>query len=61
VSGKDLQAGGATHVLRALPGPGYRLTGPLARAQVHDRERIAALKRVRQSESDSSAKPNPTA
>jgi hypothetical protein len=61
VSGKDRQTGGATYVLRALPGPGYRLTGSLARAQVHDRERIAALKRVRQAGSDSSAKPNSAA
>jgi hypothetical protein len=30
---------------RALPGPNYRLTGPLAKAREQDHERIAALKR----------------
>ena len=58
---KDGRAGGAAYVLRALPGPDYRLTGRLARAQVDDRERIAALKGERQAGSGSSAKPDPAA
>jgi hypothetical protein len=34
------------YVVRALPGPDFRLTGSLARARTRDRERIAALKRA---------------
>jgi len=33
------------YVVRALPGPEYRLTGSLASARARDHERIAALKR----------------
>lgn len=55
---KDRRVGGATYVLRALPGPGYRLTGPLARAQARDRKRIAVLKSQSRAGSDSSTKSN---